>query len=188
MRKLIASEFITLDGIMEEPGGGDKTEFGGWSFQFWNEEAEKYKYDELFSCDALLLGRVTYDGFAAAWPAMTDETGFADRMNSLPKYVVSTTLEEAQWNNSILIKENVIEEVKKLKQQSGQNIVIHGSGDLISTLMKHNLIDEYHLMVHPIIVGGGKRLFKKGMDQKSLKLIDTKSFKTGVVVLVYQPE
>lgn len=187
MRKLIVSEFVTLDGIFEDPGGGDKTEFGGWSFQFWNEEAEKFKYDELFACDAFLLGRLTYEGFAAAWPSMTDETGFAARMNSLPKYVVSKTLEEVQWNNSILIKENILEEVKKLKQQPGKNILIHGSGELISTLMKHNLIDEYHFMVHPIIVGGGKRLFKDNGDQELLRLVETKSFKSGVVVLVYKP-
>jgi dihydrofolate reductase len=115
MRKIIVSEFVTLDGVMEDPGGAEKTRHGGWSFQFFNEEYIKYKFDELFASDALLLGRVTYQGFAAAWPSMTDEEGFADRMNSLPKYVVSTTLDKTEWNNSRLIKRNIAEEISGLK-------------------------------------------------------------------------
>ncbi len=159
MRKVIVSEYVTLDGVMEDPGGGEKSEHGGWSFQFWNEEAAKYKFDELFASDALLLGRVTYQGFAKAWPSMTDEHGFADRMNGLPKFVVSTTLEEVEWNNSRLIKGNIAEEVYKLKQQPGQDILVAGSGELVHTLMQHDLIDEYRIMVHPVVLGSGKRLF-----------------------------
>src|SRR5436305_2996163 len=121
MRKLVVSEYVTLDGVMEAPNK--------WSFQFWNEEAAQFKFDELFASDALLLGRVTYQGFAAAWPSMKDEAGFGDRMNGLPKYVVSTTLEEAAWNNSTLIKENVAEAVAALKQQPGQDILVAGSAD-----------------------------------------------------------
>lgn len=179
MRKVIVSMFLTLDGVMEAP---DK-----WSFQFWSEEAAKFKFDELFASDALLLGRVTYQGFADAWPSMTDEEGFADRMNSLPKFVVSTTLEEVEWNNSRLIKGNIAEEVYKLKQQPGQDILIFGSGDLVHTLMQHDLIDEYRIMIFPVVVGSGKRLFKDGSETKVLRLVETKTFNSGVVVLTYEP-
>jgi dihydrofolate reductase len=187
MRKVIVSEYVTLDGVMEDPGGGEGTKHGGWSFQFWSEEAAKFKFDELFASDALLLGRVTYQGFAKAWPSMTDEQGFADRMNSLPKFVVSRTLEKLEWNNSKPIKGNIAEEVSKLKQQPGQDILIAGSVELIHTLMQHDLIDEYRLMVHPVVVGSGKRLFKDKTDMKVLKLVDTKTFSSGIVVLSYQP-
>jgi dihydrofolate reductase len=202
MRKVIVSEFVTLDGIMEAP---DKR-----SFQFWNEEIGKYKFNELFASDALLLGRVTYQIFADSWPSLTDEenllrvkeaggdTGaiqadmgkgnpFADRMNSISKFVVSTTLEEVEWNNSSLIKGNIAEEVSKLKRQPGQNILVAGSGDLVHTLMQHDLIDEYRLMVFPIVLGSGKRLFKDGNDKKVLTLVNTKTFRSGVVVLSYKP-
>jgi dihydrofolate reductase len=187
MRKIIVSEFVTLDGVMEDPGGAEKTKHGGWSFQFFNEEYMKYKFDELFASDALLLGRVTYQGFAAAWPSMMDEEGFADRMNSLPKFVVSTTLEKVEWNNSRLIKENIAEEISGLKQQPGQDILVAGSGTLVQTLMHHDLIDEYRLMVHPVVLGSGKRLFGDGTDMKVLRLTDTRTFSSGVVVLTYQP-
>src|SRR5713226_2279308 len=187
MRKVVVSEFVTLDGVMEDPGGAEKFEHGGWTMPYGNEEIGKFKFDELFASDALLLGRVTYQGFAAAWPSRTDEAGFAERMNGLPKYVVSTTLEEVEWNNAKLIKGNVAEEVSKLKQQPGQDILIAGSGDLVHTLMQHDLIDEYRLMVHPVVLGSGKRLFRDGTDKKVLRLIDTKTFSSGVVILSYQP-
>lgn len=181
MRKVIVSMFVTLDGVMEAP---DK-----WSFQFMSEEQEKFKFGELAGSDALLLGRVTYEGFAAAWPHMTEQAGeYADMMNNYPKYVISTTLEEAEWNNSQLIKRNLTEEVNKLKQQPGKDILVFGSGDLVHTLMQHDLIDEYRLMVFPVVVGSGKRLFRDGSDRKVLKLVDTKTFSSGVVVLTYQPE
>lgn len=186
MRKIIVTEFLTLDGVMEDPGGGDQSEYGGWSAQFWSEEAGKFKHDELFASGALLLGRVTYQGFAAAWPTMTDDTGFAERMNSLPKYVVSTTLEEVEWNNSKLIKGDLAEEISKLKQESGQDITVHGSGQLVNSLMQHDLVDEYRLMIHPIVVGGGKRLFKENLGTKKLSLVETQTFPSGVVVLNYQ--
>src|SRR5690625_5289082 len=161
MRKIVVTEFITLDGVMEDPGGAENTKHGGWSGQYWNEETQKYKYDELFATDALLLGRVTYEGFASAWPGMTDEDGFADRMNNLPKYVVSESLDQVEWQNSTLVKGDVIDEISKLKQQDGQDIVIHGSGELINSLLHHELIDEFRLMVFPIVLGSGKRLFKE---------------------------
>jgi len=178
MRKLIATEYLTLDGVMEAPNK--------WSGPFWNDEAAQFKFDELFASDALLLGRVTYQGFAAAWPSMTDEAGFADRMNGLPKYVVSTTLDTAEWNNSHLIKANVAEEIRQLKQQPGQDILLAGSADLLDSLMQADLIDEYRLMVHPVVVGSGKRLFREGRA-KVLQLAATRTLSSGIIILTYQP-
>jgi dihydrofolate reductase len=180
MSRVVVSEFVSLDGVMEAP---DK-----WHFQFWHEEMGKYKYDELFASDALLLGRVTYEGFAAAWPSRAGDDDFADRMNGLPKFVASTTLEEPlEWNNSSLIKGNTAEEVSRLKQQPGQDILIAGSADLVDTLMPYGLIDEYRLMIHPVVVGSGKRLFSEESDRTALRLVETKRFGSGVVVLTYQP-
>jgi dihydrofolate reductase len=179
MRKIFATEFLTLDGVMEAPHH--------WSFQFWSDETTKFKLDELFASDALLLGRVTYEGFAEAWPSRTDEEGFAERMNGLPKYVVSTTLDEVAWNNSHLIKGDVAKEVAALKQQPGQDIAIHGSAGLVRSLMQHGLIDEYRLMVFPVVVGKGKRLFHDEGDKTVLKLVESKTFASGVVVLTYEP-
>jgi len=188
MRRVVASEFVSLDGVMEDPR---------WTFQFGSEEQEKFKFDELFASDALLLGRVTYEGFAAAWPEMMEQyegprraalEEFTDRMNSIPKYVVSTTLEEPlEWNNSTLITGDVAEEVSRLKQRLGQDILIGGSGELVNTLMGHDLIDEYRLMVFPVVVGSGKHLFGEGSATKTLQLMETKTFASGVVVLSYEP-
>ena len=180
MRKIVVSTFITLDGVTEAPNQ--------WSFQFGSKEQQKYKYDELFACDALLLGRETYQGFAAAWPNMPGTGDYGVRMNSIPKYVVSTTLQEAEWNNSKIIKNNVSEELSILKQQTGQDILIFGSGALVNSLMQYDLIDEYRLMVFPIIVGSGKRLFQDVNAKQTLRLIETKTFSSGVVVLSYQPD
>ncbi len=152
---------------------------------YWNEEIGKFKLDELFTSDALLMGRVTYQGFAAAWPSRTDPQGFAERMNNLPKYVVSTTLQKVEWNNSRLVKGSVVEEVSKLKKQPGQNILVAGSAQLVQTMMEHNLIDEYRLLIYPVFLGSGKRLFRGGTNT-ALKLV-TKAFGSGVVGLVYQP-
>ena len=158
MRRIVVTEFVTLDGVMEDPGGSEKFERGGWAFQFdRGPEGDKFKADELFASDATLLGRVTYQGFAAAWPSRTGE--FADKMNSMLKYVVSTTLEHADWNNSTLIKRNIVAEVSRLKALPGQDILVAGSGQLVRTLMQHDLVDEYRLMVFPVILGKGKRLF-----------------------------
>jgi len=187
MRKIVVSEFVTLDGVMEAPGTETSLGIrGGWSFKFWNEAATKYKHDELFGTDALLLGRVTYQIFADVWPSITDPQGFADRMNGLPKHVVSTTLKVAAWNNSRLITGNVLEQVSALKQLPGQDILILGSADLVRTLAQHDLIDEYRLMIFPIILGTGKRLFIEGVSS-SLLLIKTDTFNSGIVVLSYQP-
>ncbi len=179
MRKIIATEYITIDGVMEAPNK--------WSFQFWVEEAAKFKYDELFASDAILLGRKTYDGFAAAWPTMEGTGDFGERMNSLPKYVVSTTLEKAEWNNSTVIKANVAEEIAKIKALPGQDILLEGSADLLHTLMQHDLIDEYRLMLHPVVAGSGKRLFRDENALKVMKLMSTKVFASGIVILSYAP-
>jgi dihydrofolate reductase len=179
MRKVVATEYLTLDGVFQEPGE--------WSFPFWSEEAAKFKFDELFASDALLLGRLTYEGFAAAWPTMTDEQGFADRMNGFPKYVVSSTLDKPEWNNSTVIKGNIPEEVAKLKEEPGQDILLAGSGQLLEALLRDDLVDEFRFMVHPVILGSGKRLFRDGIDKRVLKLVDIKPFSSGVVVLTYEP-
>jgi len=179
---------MTLDGVMEDPGGGEKGGHGGLSRQFFNDEAGKYKFDELLASDALLLGRVTYEGFAKAWPAYKDEAGFADRMNNLPKYVVSTTMTKAEWNNSKVIKGNVAQEVSRLKEQSGQAILVAGSAKLVHALRQHDLVDEYRLLVHPIVVGGGKRLFDDTGAATALKLVSTQTFSTGLMALHYAPE
>lgn len=189
MRKLVVSEFVTLDGVMEDPGGAEKSKHGGWAFQFnRGPEGDKFKSDELFASDALLLGRVTYQGFAAAWPGRRDEAGFADRMNNLPKYVVSTTLQQAEWNNSHVIRDNVAGQISKLKQQPGLDILVAGSGRLVQTLIQHDLVDEYQLMVYPVILGSGKRLFQDGTDLRALRLVETKPVGSGILTLVYHTD
>jgi dihydrofolate reductase len=175
---MIVSEFVTLDGVMETPER--------WSFPFQNEEIARFKQEELFASDMLLLGKATYQIFARSWPARTGD--FADRMNNIPKYVVSTTLNQLAWNNSCQIKDThyVLEEILKLKQQPGQDILVTGSGMLVKTLMQHDLVDEYRLLVHPLVLGSGKRLFT-GESQAALKLVQALPFVTGMVLLKYQP-
>jgi dihydrofolate reductase len=180
-RRIVWSEYVSLDGVVDEPGQ--------WSIPYFSDDLAKYKYDELFASDALLLGRITYEAFAAAWPTMEEAEGdFAVRMNTLPKYVASTTLENAGWNNSTIIRENVPEEVARLKRQSGQDILVGGSGALAQTLIEHDLIDEIRMLVHPIAVGAGKRLFEGANDAIALTLVDTQSFDSGVVALTYRPD
>ena len=180
MSKAIASEFVSLDGVIENPV---------WTFRFTGEEQQRFKFGELSAADALLLGRVTYEGFAAAWPHMTEQAGeYADMMNGYPKHVISTTLEEPLgWNNSTLIKGDVAEEVSELKQQPGRDILIFGSGTLVNNLMRLDLIDEYRLMVFPVVLGSGQRLFGDGVEETVLELVGNDSFETGVVVLTYRP-
>ena len=191
MRKVVVSEFISLDGVIEDPGGAGGFDRGGWSFQFdRGPEGDKFKFDELAAADALLLGRVTYEGFAAAWPQMEEQTGeYGAWMNGYPKHVASRTLEEPlEWNNSTLIKGEIAEEVSRLKQQDGKDILVFGSGELVRTLMEHDLIDEYRLMVFPIVVGKGKRLFGDTEETKPMKLVDTKPVgPDGVIILTYEP-
>jgi dihydrofolate reductase len=177
MRKIVVTEFVSLDGVMEEPR---------WTFKYWNDEIAKFKGEESSASDALLLGRLTYQGFAAAWPQSKDEG--ADYFNSVRKYVVSKTLEEPlEWNNSTLITDNVVEEITNLKQQNGKDITVHGSATLVQTLMQHDLVDRYRLLVYPVVVGKGKRLFEEGIPA-TLKLLESQSFSSGVVALVYEPD
>ena len=176
MRKIVVTEFVSLDGVMENPA---------WTFIYGNDEIEKYKLDELLASDALLLGRVTYEAFASAWPSATDEQGFADRMNSMSKYVISTTLKTAVWNNSSLIKGNVVAEIIRLKHTFGENILVGGSCTLVQTLIQNNLVDEYRFLVYPVILGSGKRIFLDGANA-TLKLVETKTF-GDVTALVYHP-
>ena len=188
MGKIIVSEFITLDGVIGAPGGEDSLgERSGWSIPYFSEETAKFKLDDLLASDALLMGRATYQIHAAAWPSMTDEEGFADRMNSLPKYVVSTTLEKVEWNDSRLIRGNIPEAVKKLKQEIHRDILIDGSGELVNLLMQHDLIDEYRFLVQPNIVGRGKRFFQDGMRSPTLNLVRSEIFELGVILLCYEP-
>jgi dihydrofolate reductase len=175
MRKVVVTEFVSLDGIMEDPA---------WTFPYWNDEIAKFKGEESSASDALLLGRVTYQGFAAAWPQSKDEG--APYFNNVRKYVVSTTLDKAEWNNSRIIKDNVVTEITKLKQQDGKDITVHGSATLVQTLIQHDLVDRYRLLVYPLVVGKGKRLFQEGTTAK-LKLVETHSFSSGVTALIYEP-
>jgi dihydrofolate reductase len=176
MGKIIVSEFISLDGVIEEPA---------WTVAYWNDEIAKFKYDELFSVGALLLGRKTYEGFAEAWPGRTDEQGYAGRMNSLPKYVVSTSLTNLEWNNSRLVNADLEEKISQLKQTLDQDLLIFGSGTLVQSLIKGGLIDRYHLLIYPLVLGSGKRLFRAD-SKATLKLVETKTTATGVTALIYQ--
>lgn len=173
MSRVVVSQFISVDGVVEDPGGSEDWDRGGWAFKYKRgPEGDKFKLDEVFDAGALLLGRVTYEGFAAAWPSRDGE--FADKFNNMPKYVVSATMESAHWNNSMLIKDNVAEEIAKLKEQSGGDILVNGSVQLVATLIDNDLVDEYRLMVFPVILGGGKRLFGDTGAAAGLELVDTK--------------
>jgi dihydrofolate reductase len=181
MRKVVAAEFLSLDGVMEAP---DR-----WHFPYFNDEMEQAIGEGFAASDAMLMGRENYEEWAAYWPQQDpEENPVAALMNSRRKYVVSTTLEEPlEWSNSTLIKENVAEEIEKLKNQPGKNMVISGSATLVQSLLRYGLLDELRLMVHPILVGGGKRLFDKEADTKPLELVDSKTFSTGVIYLTYRP-
>jgi dihydrofolate reductase len=186
MGRIVVTEFVSLDGVMEDPGGSENFEHGGWSFEISRgEEGDTFKLDELSSSDALLLGRVTYEGFAEAWPSREGE--FADKFNSMPKYVVSSTLRDPDWNNSTVLGGDVGEEVGKLKQEQAGDIVVHGSAQLVQALLEHDLVDELRLMVYPVILGSGKRLFGETSEKKPLRLVDSKLVGDGVAILVYEP-
>jgi dihydrofolate reductase len=186
MGKLVATEFLSLDGVYEDPGGAEKTPIAGWTFKFdRGQEGDRYKLDELMAADAQLLGRITYEGFARAWPRMTNVGDFGVKMNSMPKHVVSTTIREASWNNSAIIRDSVPDEVRRLKDRYPGGILIAGSGILVRSLMAADLIDEFHLMVFPVVLGWGKRLWD-GAPPVTLRLTDVRTVgPDGVSIQTY---
>jgi dihydrofolate reductase len=187
MGRVIVTEFVSLDGVMEAPGGGEHYKHAGWTFKInRGEEGDAFKLEETLDSEALLLGRVTYEGFARAWPSMNNP--FADKFNSMPKYVVSSTLKKTDWNNSTILKGDVVEEVTKLKQTLKGNIVVHGSGQLVQALIANDLIDELRLMVFPVILGSGKKLFGEMGDKKPMKRISSRTVGDGVEILIYAPQ
>ena len=186
MGKIVITTFVSLDGVAEDPGGVEGFKYGGWSFEIERgEDGDKYKLDETLSSEALLMGRNTYEVFAASWPSRDGE--FADKFNSMPKYVVSSTLENPEWNNTTVLKGDVVEEVTRLKEELDGDIVVHGSIQLARTLIERDLVDELRLMVHPVLIGAGERLFGETSDKKPLRLVDTKTVGDGVTILSYEP-
>ena len=177
--RLVATEYLSLDGVFEEPGH--------WSGPFFGEEAGQFKWAELQASDAQLLGRKTYQGFAAAWPKMPDTGEFGEKMNGMTKYVISSTLDKVDWSGSELIRGNLADEVRKLKEQPGRDLLLAGSAQLFNALMQENLIDVYRFMLHPIVLGKGKRLFADGGHERILDLTETQRFSTGIVILEYRP-
>jgi dihydrofolate reductase len=183
MGKLVVTEFITLDGVIEDPGGAEKFDRGGWAFQFdHGEEGGKFKFDELAASDAQLLGRVTYEGFAAAWPTMEGTGEFGEKMNAMPKFVVSSTLTNPEWNNTTVLNGDLAGEVAELKRQFAGDILVAGSAQLVRGLLAEGLVDELHLMVYPTVLGAGKRLFADGAEATPLTLVETRQ--TGAVAIL----
>ena len=184
MRKLVVTEFISLDGVMEDPGGSEDFEHGGWTFEI-NQGAEggEFKMNETFGSEAMLLGRLTYEGFAEAWPSRDGE--FADKFNAMPKYVISSTLKDPTWTNSHVLGGGLVEEVTKLKGEVGGDIVVHGSASLAQGLLENDLVDELRLMVFPVVLGSGKRLFGAG-SKKRLELAESRAVGDGVLILIYR--
>jgi dihydrofolate reductase len=188
--KIVVSEFVTVDAVIEDPGGSEGFDRGGWAFKYERgPEGDQFKLDEVMEAESMLLGRVTYEGFAAAWPERQDDpSGFADKMNRMPKYVVSTTLSDPSWNNSTVLEGDLADAVRRLKQESEGEILVYGSATLVGALTQHELVDEYRLMVFPVMLGRGKRLFAEGGEPKSLQLAEARPVgPDGVVVLTYRP-
>jgi len=186
MGRIVVTEFVSLDGVMEDPGGAESFRHSGWSFEVdRGNEGNEFKLDETMASTALLLGRVTYQGFADAWPSREGE--FADKFNTMPKYVVSSTLEEPEWQNSTVVEGDVPEQVARLRDELEGDVVVHGSARLVQTLLEHDLVDELRLMVFPVVLGAGKRLFDGTSDKKPLRLVDSKVVGDGVAILTYQP-
>lgn len=185
MGRIVVTEFVSLDGVIEDPGGAEDFKHGGWSFEFSRgEEGDKFKLEETLGSEALLLGRVTYDGFADAWPTRDDP--FADKFNSMPKYVVGSGADPARWSNTTVLEGDPVEATKRLRNEHSGDIVVHGSAQLAQTLLEHDLVDEMHLMVFPVLLGSGKRLFRETNDKKSLRLVDSKIVGDGIAILTYQ--
>src|SRR3954454_10638751 len=187
MGKIVVTEFISLDGVIEDPGGSEDYRHGGWTFEIdRGEEGDKFKLDELLEAEAQLLGRVTYEGFAAAWPAMEDGAGFAEKMNSMPKYVVSSTLREARWENTTILSGELPDEVARLHREIDGVILVAGSAQLVQGLLEHGLVDELRLIVFPIVLGAGKRLWGATTDKKRLTLADSKTVGDGIAILIFR--
>jgi dihydrofolate reductase len=185
MGKVVVSQFISLDGVVEDPGGAEEFDRGGWAFKFdRGPEGDRFKLNEVMASEALLLGRVTYEEFAKAWPSRSGD--FADKFNGMPKYVVSTTLKDPEWNNSTVIDGNVAEAVAELKRDVEGDILVNGSVQLVQTLVEHDLVDEYRLMVFPTALGAGKRLFGETSDATALRLVDTRPA-GETLILIYEP-
>ena len=188
MGRIIVSEFVTLDGVIEAPGHEDHRDGkNAWALRGTSEDQQRFKVDEIFAADAILLGRVTYQIFALFWPTAPEDFGFADRMNGLEKYVVPKTLRDAAWENTTFLRGDVAEEVASLKERIGGDIMVFGSGDLVDGLMQHDLVDEFRILVYPVVLGSGKRLFRDGRDTSDLRLVGTRAFSSGTVLLSYQP-
>jgi dihydrofolate reductase len=186
MSRIVVTEFVSLDGVIEDPGGSENFKYGGWSFEFSRgEEGDKFKLDETMGSDALLLGRITYQGFAEAWPSRDGE--FADKFNTMPKYVVSNTLESPDWTNTTIIKGDVVDQIARLRGEAGGDIVVHGSAQLVQTLLDNDLVDELRLMVFPVVLGSGKRLFGEMSDKKKLRLTSSRTVGDGVEIQIYEP-
>jgi len=184
--KIVAAEYVSVDGVMQDPGGTEGAEVGGWTNPYWNDELAKLQTDLLFASDALLLGRVTYEGFAASWPDPEHEQGpFADKMNTMPKYVASRTLTDMEWN-ATPIQGDVADETARLKRDSGQNLLIYGSGSLVRLLLRHGLLDQLRLMIYPVVLGAGKPLFTQPGGKKKLQLAGVTTTSAGVLVVDYQ--
>ena len=189
MRRIVVTEFMSIDGVIEDPGGAEGSPHGGWAFKFDSgDEGNKFKLDETLAADGLLLGRITYEGFAKAWPTIEDEAGFADKMNGMPKYVASSTLTDPEWNNSQVIEGDVAEAAAALKEEDGGDLLVAGSGQLARTLFEHDLVDEVRLMIYPVVLGGGKRLFEEGTKMSAFELAESRPVgDDGVLLLVYRP-
>lgn len=188
MGRIVVTEFVSVDGVFEDPGGSESFEYGGWTFEYdRGDEGNQFKLDELMNAEVQLLGRVTYEGFAAAWP--TREGGFADKFNAMPKYVVSSTLGAgaADWNNSTVLEGDAVEAVRKLREEQDGNIVVHGSATLVQALLENDLVDELRLMVFPVVLGAGRRLFGETTDKKRLDLVESRTVGDGVAILIYRP-
>jgi dihydrofolate reductase len=187
MGRIIVTEFVSLDGVIEDPGGSEDYRHGGWSFEFpRGEEGDRFKLDETMESDALLLGRVTYEGFAASWPGREGE--FAEKFNTMPKYVVSSTLENPDWTNTTVLDGDPVEALTRLRDSFDGVLVVHGSATLVQTLLEHDLVDELRLMTFPVLLGSGKRVFSDASEKKTpLRLVESKPVGDGVMILVYAP-
>jgi dihydrofolate reductase len=184
--RIVVTEFVSLDGVMEDPGGSEGTKHAGWSFEISRgEEGDRFKLDETMGSDALLLGRKTYEGFAEAWPSRDGE--FADKFNSMRKYVVSSTLQSPEWSNSTVLSGDLVEDVARIRGEHDGDIVVHGSARLVQGLLENDLVDELRLMVFPVVLGSGKRLFGETSGKKRLQLTSSKTVGEGVEILIYQP-